>query len=431
VIRFLLHCPPFGRAFSPISCYNILIPLNSHSHRAEYDEDGNIILPSKNNETDEVKNDDISLSWIKGETQWNVQKDVHRNPLKNFRVPNVTDAVKQYRKAVHGQLVRTTSCFVREGAAQYSFSYRSAGSSLKSAGKQLHKGGINTWVFLTQPVWVPRKNKEPKEYARITLFALDTVRFGGTFASIFVALFVTLNYQSFWSIVTTRLNPIDHIRSVQALTASVDSALKDKLLKSPSLAVAGSNDGNLLAFLPGVGPPENRIIIPKMELNIPLVTPSYEALLREDWGKVEDDIQDALQMGVVHYPGTAKPGQAGNFFVTGHSSYYPWAPGKYKNVFARLHELEPGDEYWVYYGGDKHRYIVRSKKEVKPSNVTVLDQPVDRRVSTLMTCTPIGTTLRRLIITSEEVDPQTGIALQVGERGHESLPKARPQALPI
>ncbi|MBU2259213.1 class E sortase [Patescibacteria group bacterium] len=168
-----------------------------------------------------------------------------------------------------------------------------------------------------------------------------------------------------------------------------------------------------------------------MELNIPLVTPSYEALLREDWTQVEDDIQDALQMGVVHYPGTAKPGQAGNFFVTGHSSYYPWASGKYKNVFARLHELEPGDEYWVYYGGDKHRYIVRGKKEVKSSDVTVLDQPVDRRVATLMTCTPIGTTLRRLIITSEEVDPQTGIALQVGERGHDSLPKARPQALPI
>ncbi|MBU0766385.1 sortase [Patescibacteria group bacterium] len=408
-----------------------MIPLNPHQHRAEYDENGNIILPSSNSNIPQRNEDDISLSWVKGETQWNTQKDARKNPLKNIKIPNVGDAVKQYRKAVHGQLVRTTSGVIREGANQYSFSYRSAGGSLKSAGKHLKRGGRNTLAFLTQPVWVPRRNKEPKEYSRITLFVLDTVRFGGTFTAIFVALFVTLNYQSFWSIVTTRLNPIDHVRSVQALTASVDSALKDKLLRSPSLAVAGSNDGNLLAFLPSIGPPENRIIIPKMELNIPLVTPSYEALLREDWGQVEEDIQDALKMGVVHYPGTAKPGQAGNFFVTGHSSYYPWAPGKYKNVFARLHELEPGDEYWVYYGGDKHRYIVRSKKEVKPSDVTVLDQPVDRRVATLMTCTPIGTTLRRLIITSEEVDPQTGIALEVGERGHDSLPKARPEALPI
>ncbi|MFA7682405.1 MAG: sortase, partial [Candidatus Peribacteraceae bacterium] len=98
---------------------------------------------------------------------------------------------------------------------------------------------------------------------------------------------------------------------------------------------------------------------------------------------------------------------------------------------ARLHELAAGDEYWVYYGGDKHRYIVRGKTEVKPANVAVLDQPVDKRLSTLMTCTPIGTTLRRLIISAEEVNPQTGVALGVGEKTRSTLPKTLPQALPI
>jgi sortase A len=189
--------------------------------------------------------------------------------------------------------------------------------------------------------------------------------------------------------------------------------------------------GDLLSFLPDVGPPENRIIIPKLNLNVPLVTPSYQNLLSENWTGVEEDIQDALQHGIVHYPGTARPGQAGNFFVTGHSSYYPWAPGKYKNVFARLHEIDVGDEYWVYYGGDKHRYVVREKQEVKPSNVRVLDQPLDKRTATLMTCTPVGTTLRRLIVTAEEVDSITGMPLEVGEKGSHGGQKLNVEQLPI
>jgi len=134
---------------------------------------------------------------------------------------------------------------------------------------------------------------------------------------------------------------------------------------------------------------------------------------------------------VVHYPGTANPGQAGNFFVTGHSSYYPWSPGNFKTVFARLHLLEVGDEYWVYFGGDRHRYTIKGKKEVRPSDVTVLDQPSNRRISTLMTCTPVGTTLRRLIITAQETDPVTGAAMKVGERATQQAPKYEMEALPI
>ncbi len=147
---------------------------------------------------------------------------------------------------------------------------------------------------------------------------------------------------------------------------------------------------------------------------------------------METDIQDALQNGVVHYPGTAKPGQAGNFFVTGHSSYYPWAPGKFKSVFARLHDLKVGDEYWVYYGGDKHRYRIETLKEVSPGDVTVLDQPTDQRRSTLMTCTPVGTALRRLIVGAVEVDLTTGEVLKVGEREQRNdAPKTKMEMLPI
>jgi LPXTG-site transpeptidase (sortase) family protein len=150
-------------------------------------------------------------------------------------------------------------------------------------------------------------------------------------------------------------------------------------------------------------PTDNRIVIPKLGKSVPLVTMSTEHIVGENWNELEKQIQAGLQQGIVHYPGTAKPGEFGNVFLTGHSSYYPWDPGKFKDVFATLGQLETGDRYYVYYEQKKFVYEVVDKREVQPSNVDVLQQPLNQKISTLMTCTPVGTTLRRLIITSHQV----------------------------
>jgi len=318
-----------------------------------------------------------------------------------------------------------------EGVRQYRASMEGARPLFRDLGSDTRSLLGRTWGFLSQPVWVPTR-RGGKEMGRGMLFFFDTVRFGGTFAFIFLALFVALNYQSFWKITTASVLPFLTPASMDASeNEALANALQEKLKLLPSLATAGASEGNILSILPLVGPPDNRIIIPKLDLNVPLVSPSYTALLAGDWPQVEKDIQEALQGGVVHYPGTANPGQAGNFFVTGHSSYYPWAPGGYKTVFARLHALEPGDEYWVYFGGDKHRYVVKAKKEVSPSDITVLDQPSDKRTATLMTCTPVGTTLRRLIINATEVDPQTGLPLRIGEKATQPKARISIESLPI
>lgn len=367
------------------------------------------------------------------ENIWEVTDDdeIVQEARKAEKTTEYCEQVVSVLKTVRGGIIGTTKEMMTEGKQQYIHSYRGFRFHIKDLRGVVQDGASSVWSFLAQPVWVLQKNNSSKQYSRGTLFALDVVRFGGTFAAIFVALFVSLNFQSFSQIISPYLDPVERVSALNGNVSEVDNALKEKLLKSPALAIAGREEGNLLSYLPVVGPPENRVIIPKLGVNIPLVTPSYSSLLKEDWEGVEEDIQDALQHGVVHYPGTARPGQAGNFFVTGHSSYYPWAPGEFKTVFARLHELAVGDEYWVYYGGDKHRYIITGKKEVKPSDVTVLDQPTNKRTGTLMTCTPVGTTLRRLIISSQEVDPITGLALHVGEHETRSADQALPSALPI
>ncbi|MDD5469295.1 MAG: sortase [Candidatus Peribacteraceae bacterium] len=401
-------------------------------HLASYDSDGNIILrtmpsaPAPKEAPQQVPPLAAPSapipSWLEESGSTGMVQQSHNSAVQ------LTAIWTRARE----RMFSVTHAFMREGMHQYAWSFASMRTLLGKTPAALMRLSGKFRTFLLQPVWIIKPEKKPKKYSRITLFTLDVVRFGGTFATIFFVLFATLNYQSFWEILQEKANPLEHAQRVQEQTNAIDAQLKENLLRSPVLATAGNGaDGSLLALLPPVGPPENRIIIPKLGLNVPLVTPSYRSLLNEDWVQVEKDIQDALAMGIVHYPGTARPGQAGNFFVTGHSSYYPWAPGKYKSVFARLHNLEPGDEYYVYYGGDQHRYIVRSKKEVSPSNVDVLDQPINKRLATLMTCTPVGTTLRRLVVIAEEVDPATGEVMAVGERQHQKQEFSRPAMLPI
>lgn len=152
-----------------------------------------------------------------------------------------------------------------------------------------------------------------------------------------------------------------------------------------------------------ITPPDTRIVIPKIAKNIPILQVDSQSRKDADWEKLESDIQDALKDGVVHYPGTALPGDDGNVFVTGHSSYYPWDPGRYKDVFAALHNLEIGDEYFIFHKGKKYKYIIQERKVVPPSDVSVLSQDYEKKESTLMTCTPIGTAKNRLILKAVQV----------------------------
>lgn len=72
-----------------------------------------------------------------------------------------------------------------------------------------------------------------------------------------------------------------------------------------------------------IAPYEDRIIIPKIGKNIPLVNVEHhEADNSTEWHKI---FMKELENGIVKYPGSADPGESGNSFVFGHSSNYPWA----------------------------------------------------------------------------------------------------------
>lgn len=143
---------------------------------------------------------------------------------------------------------------------------------------------------------------------------------------------------------------------------------------------------------PPVATINNHLVIPKIGVDAPI-----------QWNIPEDDIYSALEKGVVHYQGTAVPTEIGNVFIFGHSSYYLWAPGSYKQIFALLDKLEAGDKIYVNYQNKVYGYEVTGKKVVEPEDLSVLAQPQDQKILTLMTCVPIGTNLRRLIIEAKQI----------------------------
>ncbi len=157
---------------------------------------------------------------------------------------------------------------------------------------------------------------------------------------------------------------------------------------------------------------DNQLTIPKINVFAPVIwDSSFE----------EQIMLENLQKGVAHYGGTDLPNPlTGNVFITGHSSYYWWDSGQYKTVFALLDQLKSGDQVALTYQQQVYVYQVYESLVVKPSQVDVLDT-TERPILSLMTCTPVGTSLNRLIVRANLV----GVFDQ-GETGSGSAAAARP-----
>ncbi len=127
-------------------------------------------------------------------------------------------------------------------------------------------------------------------------------------------------------------------------------------------------------------------------------------VIKDVEGNKKDVYMEELKKGVAHYKGTALPGEnppdskAGNIFIFGHSSAVV-GQGDYSKIFARLGELEEEDKIVVYYQDEEIEYTVFEKKIVEKDDLSVL-KPTEKEQLTLMTCWPIRSNEKRLIIKS-------------------------------
>lgn len=136
-------------------------------------------------------------------------------------------------------------------------------------------------------------------------------------------------------------------------------------------------------------PKDNQLIIKKINVSVPIISISS----RQD--KI---LQEGLKKGAVIFPQTAIPGENGNCVIVGHSSNFSWRKGDYDTVFVLLDKLKIGDEVEIFWEEKKIKYAIFENPQIVKANQTEILASAEEPILTLMTCWPIGTNYKRLIV---------------------------------
>ncbi len=137
-----------------------------------------------------------------------------------------------------------------------------------------------------------------------------------------------------------------------------------------------------------------RLEIPSLDIEVPII-----------WTKESKDFDADLKRGVVHYPGTALPGQIGTSYISGHSSNYFWADGDYNKIFSKLGDLADNASFKITVVQKNGRdavfhYVVTHRKVFTPTDQEQFKN-TGKSVIALSTCWPLNTTSKRLVVFAE------------------------------
>ncbi len=184
----------------------------------------------------------------------------------------------------------------------------------------------------------------------------------------------------------------------QLLFAQVKAFISPGVVSSENIMITDPSVSVLVG-------PEPRMVIPSINVDAPVV---YDVTSLE-----EKYIDSKLKEGVVHYPipgANAMPGQIGNSVILGHSSNDVFDDGKYKFIFVQLERLQTGDMFYLHYNSTRYTYKITEKKIIDPTEVSQLVIDNGKPMATLVTCTPPGTALKRLLVIGEQISPDPNSA---------------------
>lgn len=198
-----------------------------------------------------------------------------------------------------------------------------------------------------------------------------------------IAVLLLAVYLVFWSDVTTAVAQAD-LRATFVAQAPAPSGDQPALPSRPIDPVVGD----------GIA-----------EMTIPRLGDDWR------WIVVEGVADEDIAKGPGHFPGTALPGQLGNFAVAGHRATHG-------EPFAYLDKVTPGDQIVVRSTEGWFVYTVTLTQLVAPTQTDVTlpvpgqpNSPANQALITLVTCHPRWGSSQRLIVTgilAESRSPEQG-----------------------
>lgn len=145
---------------------------------------------------------------------------------------------------------------------------------------------------------------------------------------------------------------------------------------------------------------DDRLIIPSINVDVPIIWDANAAS--------QDSLNAAMDKGVAWFnvqQAHSRPGENGNLVISGHSSNDWLDKGDYKYIFAPLERMKAGDTFYINYQKKRYVYKVTHMTVVKPTDVNALQTDNSKPVATLITCTPLGTALNRLLVFADQISP--------------------------
>ena len=118
---------------------------------------------------------------------------------------------------------------------------------------------------------------------------------------------------------------------------------------------------------------ENRLYIPKIDINLPYASGGAETMEHGAWWRK---------------PENGNPKDGGNFVLSAHRFIMGLTPQQTlrKSPFYNIDKLTVGDEMVVDYNGARYIYVISEKRSVKPEAIEI-EQRTDQPQLTLYSCT--------------------------------------------
>jgi sortase A len=130
-------------------------------------------------------------------------------------------------------------------------------------------------------------------------------------------------------------------------------------------------------------PQDDRLVIPGMLLDEPVYT---------------GQTIKTLHKGLWLRPTGSTPERGGNTIIVGHRFTYTNPRGS----LYHLDKVSIGDHIGMFWQGKQYRYVVRTIKTVKATEIAV-EAPTTRSQLTIYTCTPLWLPKDRLVVIAEEL----------------------------
>ncbi len=131
----------------------------------------------------------------------------------------------------------------------------------------------------------------------------------------------------------------------------------------------------------------NQIIIDKIDVN---------SIINQPQNPDVDILDQALQSGAVHYPGSGSI-ERGNMFIFGHSTNWQIVQNEAYKTFNNLNKLQTGDEIKIIANGETYLYKVSSVNLVDENNALVTFDSSKRKL-TISTCDTFGRKQDRWVV---------------------------------